>query len=107
MTHDGPQDFATTNALIRKGDNPDLAAGMYRFGSQALGDLLKSKQEHIVCNIHGHDHYGAFTDYVRKEDLVTVPVVNPGSLNFGEYGSIELTKVDGKWKVTEMTKKFV
>ena len=42
MTHDGPQDYATANALIRKGDIPGLAAGMYRFGSQALGDLLKA-----------------------------------------------------------------
>ena len=105
MTHDGPQDAGTCNARAKS--IPGLSDGLYRFGSEYLASLLQEQQTHLVCNIHGHNHYGAFTDYVRQEDIVTVPIINPGSLNHAEYGEIHFEKINGKWKVTETTKKFL
>ena len=108
MTHDGPQDFGTMNAWTHELEELEspLQPGWYRFGSSELASLLRDKKENIVCNIHGHDHYGAFMDYVRERDRVKVPVINPGSLAWQEYGTLKLAKVDDKWKVVEVCKKF-
>ena len=54
---------------------------------------------------------GAFTDYVRHFDFVEVPIVNPGSLSLGEYGTMKLVhNVEGEhshWYVSETTKKYI
>ena len=68
MTHDGPQDSGTCNArtyIPKDLDKNSEVPGFYRFGSVALANLLKEKRDHCILNVHGHDHYGAFMDYVR------------------------------------------
>ena len=62
--------------------------GFYRFGSSALASLLREKSSHLLCNIHGHNHYGAFIDYVREADHISLPVINPGSLMWNDYGTL-------------------
>ena len=124
MTHDGPQDYATSNATLRDTGIELLKDGFYRFGSAALAKLIKDKQEQLVCNVHGHNHFGAFMDFCRpklqpfcreldpeytrpEKWTVPVPIVNPGSLQWGEYGELMLGKVKGKWQVLDANKKFL
>ena len=81
MTHDAPQGSGTANATLKDTGLKGLPDGFYGFGSTALAELVKTKQDQLVCSIHGHDHYGAFMDYIRpKSDFTSVPIVNPGSL---------------------------
>ena len=88
---------------------PGDVYGFHRFGSAGLAKLLMDEREHLIANIHGHCHDGAFLDNVRGEKGAgnTFPVVNPGSLHQHEYGTLTLDKVDGKWRVAAATKKYV
>ena len=46
--------------------------------------------------------------YIRPDErIVSVPIVNPGSLQWGEYGELTLGKVKGKWRVLDANKKFL
>lgn len=74
-------------------------------------DLLNNISEFCVAHVHGHNYMGAFVDYMRHYDFVEMPVVNPGALSLGEYGSIKLVhNVEGEhshWYVAETSKKYI
>ena len=121
MTHEGPQDSSTCNAILKDTGIPLLKDGLYKFGSKGLANLINDKRELFVCSVHGHNHFGAFLDYSRPqlmlstdpyyirpdEKIASVPIINPGSLQWGEYGEMVLVKVGGKWRVKEANKKFL
>lgn len=117
MTHDGPQDSVTCNAnrtIPMKGENGEEVYGFHRFGSAGLRALIDEQRAHLMVNIHGHCHDGRFMDNLKGLTGIghgtdpVFPIINPGSLNQSEYGTVVISKVNGeKWKVTEATKKFV
>ena len=86
---------------------PGNRLGFHQFGSSGLADLIREQSESLVVHIHGHVHDGAFMDYVRGPN--GFPIVNPGSLSFGEYGTLTLIKdaENGQWRVFEATKKYL
>ena len=64
MTHDGPQDSATANAnMVIEPATGDR--GFHKFGSSGMTGLIKEKSEHLVCQVHGHCHDGAFVDRIE------------------------------------------
>ena len=104
LTNEGPADFTTTHGTDQN--------GYYRAGSYVVGELLQEIQEFCVGHVHGHSHLGAFTDSVRHSEFHEFPVVTPGALYLGEYGTMRLQRfeVDKEhpyWHVTEVTKKFL
>ena len=54
---------------------------------------------------------GAFTDQMRHFDYVELPIVNPGALSLGEYGTMKLVlHKEGEnqhWYVAETSKKYL
>ena len=106
MTHDGPFGSATARAQKRLENEPK---GELLFGSRHLMEMVHTLKDRLVVNVHGHDHYGSFTDYIRENECVKVPIVNPGSLNFKDYGVMKIAKdqASQKWVVKELTKKFI
>ena len=83
--HDGPTGFSTTNG--------NDSGGNIQTGSDYLNSILQiEKDGHCVGVVHGHNHVGSFVDYVREHDFVEFPIVNPGSLNLGEYGYMHLSQ---------------
>uniref|UniRef100_A0A7S3I1Z2 Calcineurin-like phosphoesterase domain-containing protein n=1 Tax=Favella ehrenbergii TaxID=182087 RepID=A0A7S3I1Z2_9SPIT len=101
MTHDGPQESATCNA---NKTIPSPGVGFHKFGSSGLAQLVRANEEKLVVHIHGHCHDGAFVDRVHGSKF---SVVNPGSLEAREYGVITLLKENGKWRLSQATKKYL
>ncbi len=100
MTHDGPQSSATAiDKTTRMHEDSDII-----FGSPFLYKLIKNdKGDRIVANVHGHAHDGASADKITDG----VRVFNPGSLKYGEFASLRLTKESGHWKVTQYYKHYL
>ena len=99
MTHEGPAGSPTAqNAYFTAGTPPKIKT--YHCGGPKLTELLTANPERVVCDIHGHSHDGAFIQNLGKPREV-LPVINPGSLGQGEFAEICISKVNGKWKVTE------
>ena len=69
---------------------PGDVYGFHRFGSAGLAKLLSDQREHLVLNVHGHCHDGAFLDNLSGDSGL---VVNPGSLKQKEYGTLTLKKL--------------
>ena len=105
MTHEGPQDVATSHGHSHE--------GYYQSGAYIISDLLMEIREFCVAHVHGHSHVGAFTDYPRTYEFIDFPVINPGSLALGEYATMKLSLYnDGEiehpmWYVAEETKKHI
>ncbi len=93
MTHDGPFESKTTT--YKRDD------GIVKFGSPGLAKLLKDNSSQILLNLHGHCHLGNTFDYELGPT-----VINPGSLSVGSFIVLDLAKIDGKWKLDSVTKKF-
>lgn len=93
MTHDGPYDSATTT---HQGEE-----GQLKFGSPGLAELILEHKDRLVMNLHGHCHAGNTFDYEMG-----APVINPGSLKEGAFMVLTLAQVDGKWKISSVTKVF-
>ena len=90
LTHIGPL-YSPTSIMVENGE-------MVFFGSIYFGKLfLKEKNSFII--IHGHSH--------RAEGFITIKknkyIFNPGSLNEGHYGIIDIKKNNGKWIINDCT----
>ena len=105
MTHEGPQDVATSHGHSHE--------GYYQSGAYIISDLLMEIREFCVAHVHGHSHVGAFTDYPRTYEFIDFPIINPGSLALGEYATMKLSLYnDGEiehpmWYVASETKKHI
>mmetsp|Transcript_24106 Transcript_24106/g.21175 ORF Transcript_24106/g.21175 Transcript_24106/m.21175 type:complete len:90 (+) Transcript_24106:674-943(+) len=87
MTHNGPDNSSTAIDTIET-DVPIYC------GSDHLFNILKENKYNILFNVHGHTHAGAGRANIKK-----VQVINPGSLSWGEFGIIKLSRnaLDNKW----------
>ena len=90
LTHMGPL-YSPTSIMV---ENSEIIF----FGSIYFGKLfLKEKNSFII--IHGHSH--------RAKGLITIKknqyIFNPGSLNEGYYGIIDIKKDNGKWIINDCT----
>ena len=94
-------------------DSKEEVLGFHRFGSAGLRTLLDEQRDCLLANIHGHCHDGNFMDNIKgltgkgEGTSPGFPIINPGSLNQDEYGTVTISMVNNKWKVTSATKKFV
>mgnify|MGYP000034602073 CR=1 FL=1 len=107
MTHEGPAGSSTaSNANFIANYEKKVEPGnivTYFMGSPKLTELLTINRERIVCDIHGHSHDGSFIQNIGKPREV-LPVINPGSLGQNEFAEITISKINGKWKMTEANK---
>lgn len=89
LTHNGPEFSSTSINFVSDPKDP-----IY-FGSNSLFQFLTQKHN-ILVNLHGHIHDGA-----GKTRIADVEVINPGSLNNGEFCLLELCRnsIDKKWIV--------
>lgn len=90
MTHDGPAGNKTSHMF----EEPH---GHLEFGSRILADYLKDNADQVLLCLHGHCHGGAQSDL----ETLPVPSYNPGPLIAGHFAIMELSRTDGKWKVSD------
>lgn len=89
LTHNGPEFSSTAINFVDDPKDP-----IY-FGSNSLFQFITQKHN-ILVNLHGHIHDG-----VGKTRIGGVEVINPGSLNNGDFCLLDLCRnsVDNKWIV--------
>lgn len=90
LTHMGPL-YSPTSIMVENGE-------VTFFGSIYFGKLfLKEKNSFII--IHGHSHRAEGFIRVKKNGYI----FNPGSLNEGHYGIINIKKQNGIWIIYDCT----
>jgi len=101
MAHDGPQGIATADDKL---NTQNAGRGHYKFGSLGFTKLLEKNKDRIVAVVHGHCHAGAAVDRIGD-----FKVINPGSLEWAEFGRLRLAKDEetAKWKVSKIDKCYL
>ena len=93
VSHNGPYSISTT--LFSMDEDQRTEAG-----SKSLLSFLHRNSQKIFLNFHGHVHPGQ-----GHYNLNGTHIVNAGSLRAGEAATLKIgkSKVDGTWKLHEMT----